>query len=84
MKLVIVIKKLLLSLTYQLFQINSYIDTVSAKFASVAASSVSIGKSYEQRDMKMITITKAGPGKQNIFIEAGNYFLYLFCPGFLV
>jgi hypothetical protein len=75
MKLVIRIKKLLLSLTYQLFQINSYIDTVSAKFASVAASSVSIGKSYEQRDMKMITITKAGPGKQNIFIEAGNYFL---------
>jgi hypothetical protein len=34
--------------------------------------SISIGKSYEDRDMKLLRISKAGPGKPNIFIEAGK------------
>jgi hypothetical protein len=35
--------------------------------------SISIGKSYEDRDMKLLRISKAGPGKPNIFIEAGKH-----------
>ena len=33
---------------------------------------VSIGKSYEGREMKVLQITKAGEGAPNIWIEAGN------------
>jgi len=32
---------------------------------------VSIGKSYEGREMNVIEIRKAGEGKPNIWIEAG-------------
>ena len=32
---------------------------------------VSIGKSYEGREMKVIEIRKAGEGKPNVWIEAG-------------
>ena len=34
-------------------------------------STVSIGKSHEGRDMRVLQITKAGPGKPNVWIEAG-------------
>ena len=33
---------------------------------------MSIGESYEGRDMKVIEIRKAGVGKPNVWIEAGN------------
>ena len=35
------------------------------------ASIIDIGKSYEGRDMKVLALTKAGPGKPNIWLEAG-------------
>jgi len=35
------------------------------------ASVINIGKSYEGRDMNVLAITKAGPGKPNIWLEAG-------------
>ena len=34
--------------------------------------SVSIGKSVEGRDMRVIEIRKAGPGKPIVWIEAGK------------
>ena len=33
---------------------------------------VSIGKTYENRDMRVLQILKAGEGKANVFFEAGN------------
>jgi hypothetical protein len=46
-------------------------DTLSAKYPKYV-SSLSIGQTYEKRDMKVIQITKAGLRKPNIFIEAGK------------
>ena len=53
------------------FQLNAYVDELAAQYDFV--SSVSIGKSYENRDMRVIQIANAGPGKQNVFIEAGSF-----------
>ena len=50
--------------------INAWLDEKAANnndFVSV----INIGKSYEGRDMKVLAITKAGPGKPNIWLEAG-------------
>ena len=59
------------------FQINEFLDDTAAansEFIKV----VSIGKSYEGREMKVIEIRKAGPGKPNVWIEAGkNSMLYI-------
>ena len=38
---------------------------------------VSIGKSHEGRDMRVIQIAKAGPGAPNVWIEAGIHARYL-------
>jgi len=51
-------------------------DTLNAFLAEHAAANdfanvINIGKSYEGRDMNVLAITKAGPGKPNIWIEAG-------------
>ena len=48
---------------------NAYIDDLASQndFLNV----VSIGKSLEGRDMRVLQITKAGPGKPNVWIEAG-------------
>jgi murein tripeptide amidase MpaA len=47
------------------------VDQLSAKFSFV--DSVSIGKSFEGRDMRVLQIKKAGDGKPNVWIEAGQY-----------
>ena len=54
---------------FLIFQLNAYIDDLASQndFMSV----VSIGKSLEGRDMRVLQITKAGPGKPNVWIEAG-------------
>ena len=49
---------------------NAYIEDLAAQNADFL-SVTSIGKSVEGRDMKVLHITKAGPGKPNIWIEAG-------------
>ena len=38
---------------------------------------MSIGKSHEGRDMRVIQIAKAGPGAPNVWIEAGIHARYL-------
>ncbi len=38
------------------------------EFASVK----NIGQSLEGRDMNVLVLSKAGPGKPNVLIEAGN------------
>ena len=48
---------------------NEYIDNLATQYNYVKT--VSIGKSYEKRDMRVIQISKAGFGAPNIFIEAG-------------
>jgi len=50
--------------------LNAYIGDVATQnpeFASVT----SIGKSLEGRDMRVLHLEKAGPGKPNIWLEAG-------------
>ena len=56
------------------YQINEFLEDTAAsnsEFIKV----VSIGESYEGRDMKVIEIRKAGVGKPNVWIEAGNNIL---------
>lgn len=49
---------------------NEFIEEIASEnsWASVR----SIGKSVEGRDMKVLELTKGGPGAPNIFIEAGK------------
>ena len=57
--------------TVILSQINEFLEDTAAansEFINV----VSIGKSYEGREMKVIEIRKAGDGKPNVWLEAGN------------
>merc|ERR1712080_154420 len=49
--------------------INTFIDGLGS--ANSWVSTKSIGQTYEGRDMRVIEITKAGPGKPIAFIEAG-------------
>ena len=49
--------------------LNAWLEEKAA--ANDFASVINIGKSYEGRDMKVLAITKAGPGKPNIWLEAG-------------
>jgi hypothetical protein len=60
-------------MTFSFFflQINNYVDSLATKYEGFVTS-ISIGKSYEDRDMKLLRISKAGPGRPNIFIEAGK------------
>ena len=58
------------------FQINEFlVDTAAAN--SDFIKTVSIGKSHEGRDMRVIQIMKAGQGKPNVWIEGGNGHPYL-------
>ena len=50
--------------------INEFIDELAATNDWV--NTVSIGKTTEGRDLRVIQIAKAGPGKPNVFIDAGN------------
>jgi hypothetical protein len=63
------------------FQLNAYVDQLAEQYPFV--SSVSIGKSYENRDMRVIQIAKAGPGKQNVWIEAGKNQFIIYIRSFL-
>jgi len=49
--------------------LNEFIESLAETndFASI----IPIGKSYEGREMKVLAITKAGPGAPNIWLEAG-------------
>ena len=49
--------------------LNMFIQGLSD--ANDWASIIDIGKSYEGRDMKVLALTKAGPGKPNVWLEAG-------------
>jgi len=49
--------------------LNTFIQGIAD--ANDWASIIDIGQSYEGRDMKVLAITKAGPGAPNVFIEAG-------------
>merc|ERR1711872_698819 len=54
---------------YEIDILNQFLDALAEKndFAEV----LNIGKSYEGRDMKVLAITKAGPGAPNVWLEAG-------------
>jgi len=54
---------------YEIDVLNQFLDALAEKndFAEV----LNIGKSYEGRDMKVLAITKAGPGAPNVWLEAG-------------
>jgi len=54
---------------YSHSELNNYIDTLASKFGYV--NSVTVGQTYEGRDMKILQISRAGSGAPNIFIEAG-------------
>merc|ERR1712209_23806 len=49
--------------------LNAFIQGLAD--ANDFASIINIGQSYEGRDMNVLAVTKAGPGKPNVFIEAG-------------
>jgi len=49
--------------------LNAFIDGLAT--ANGWADIINIGKSYEGRDMNVLALTKAGPGKPNIWLEAG-------------
>jgi len=54
---------------YGIDVLNEFLDVLAEKndFANI----INIGKSYEGRDMNVLAITKAGPGKPNVWLEAG-------------
>merc|ERR1712168_890471 len=54
---------------HELDVLNEFIESLADTndFASI----IPIGKSYEGREMKVLAITKAGPGAPNIWLEAG-------------
>jgi len=49
--------------------LNEFIEALAD--ANDFASIIPIGQSYEGREMKVLAITKAGPGAPNIWLEAG-------------
>merc|ERR1712080_809127 len=49
--------------------LNAFIDGLAT--ANEWANVINIGKSLEGRDMNVLAVTKAGPGKPNIWLEAG-------------
>jgi hypothetical protein len=52
-------------------EINAFLDN-AAVHAGDFASVVSIGKSVEGIEMKVLSLIKAGPGAPNVWIEAGK------------
>jgi len=49
--------------------LNEFIEALAD--ANDFASIIPIGQSYEGREMKVLAITKAGPGAPNVFLESG-------------
>merc|ERR1712002_1445641 len=49
--------------------LNEFIESIAD--ANDFASIIPIGQSYEGRDMKVLAITKAGPGAPSVFLESG-------------
>lgn len=49
--------------------LNQFLDALAE--ANDFAEVINIGQSYEGRDMKVLAVTKAGPGAPNVFLEAG-------------
>merc|ERR1711992_413553 len=49
--------------------LNAFIDGLADQYDWI--NTVSIGKSFEGRDMRVIQLAKAGAGKPNVWIEAG-------------
>ena len=49
--------------------LNEFIDELAATYSWVET--VSIGQSYEGRDMRVIQINKAGPGAPTVWVESG-------------
>jgi len=49
--------------------LNQFLDALAE--ANDFAEVISIGQSYEGRDMKVLAVTKAGPGAPNVWLEAG-------------
>jgi len=55
---------------YQDFDtINAFLDALASQ--QPWANVLNIGKSYENRKMNVLAVTKAGPGKPNIWLESG-------------
>jgi len=50
--------------------LNEFIESLAASNPDFARI-ISIGQSYEGRDMKLLAVEKAGPGAPNVFLEAG-------------
>jgi carboxypeptidase A2 len=56
---------------YRHAEINKYLDSLAADYPSQVKVE-NVGKSYEGRDIKLVTITKGDGRKRNsIFIDAG-------------
>ena len=58
---------------YRHEDINNFIDEL-ASTNSDFINTVSIGKTVEGRDMRVIQITKAGSGAPNVWVDAGKLF----------
>lgn len=56
---------------YQFNVITDFIEELAQTYDYVDTQS--IGKSFEGRDTKILTITKAGPGAPNIWLETGMH-----------
>ncbi len=54
--------------------INAWLDSLARQYSDYV-STISIGNSYEGRDMKVLAITRAGRDRPNIWIEAGDGFV---------
>ena len=50
--------------------INEFIDELAATYPNVTT--VSVGTTYEGRDMRAIQVNRAGPDAPNIWVEAGT------------
>ena len=59
---------------YSYQDITDFMEELATTYEYVTVQS--IGYSYEGRDMKVLQITKAGPGKPNVFIEGGKKLIF--------
>ena len=58
---------------YRHDEINNFIDELASTNPEFI-NTVSIGKTVEGRDMRVIQITKAGSGAPNVWVDAGKLF----------
>jgi hypothetical protein len=59
--------------------INDFLDALAKEYDFVET--LTIGKSYEGKDMKVVKIGRAGEGAPNIWIEAGMELCHSLCIG---